>query len=187
MRQAGEVNPTPSSSAAGGRHPWARIAAWLIDWVVIIAWAGVVAAVAIPLYVTGGLGALPIWAANLLSAAVLVVPVTLALAWGESRGATLGKRVMRLHVADEDHARIGYPRAVARNALKIAAPWLVGHAAVYAIVATSAAGEPPAWVWLLTGVAYLLPIVWIVTLVVGSGRPPYDRVTRTQVSPAPGR
>jgi uncharacterized RDD family membrane protein YckC len=153
----------------------------MIDWVVILAWAGVVAAVGIPLYLDGVLGALPIWAANLLSAVVLVVPVTLALAWGESRGATLGKRVLRLRVGDADRARIGYPRAAARNALKIAVPWLVGHAAVYAIVATSATGAPPVWVWVLTGVAYLLPIVWIGALFVGSGRPPYDRVTRTQV------
>jgi len=69
--------------------------------------------------------------------------------------------------------------------LKIGVPWLLGHAAVYAIVLTSGTGaRTPTWVWALTGAAYLLPLTYLVTVFAGSGRTPYDRLARTQVLPS---
>jgi uncharacterized RDD family membrane protein YckC len=164
-------------------HPRTRIIACLIDWCCVIAWAGVLAAVCVPLYLTGTLHALPVLAANVLSAVVLVVPVTVGLAALESsrHAATIGKRVMRLRVVSDHGARVGFSRALARNGLKVTAPWLVGHAAVYAITGTSATAATPGWVWGLTGAAYILPVVWILSLFVASGRTPYDRLTRTTV------
>lgn len=165
------------------RRPWARIVAWLIDWCGVTVWAGLVAAIGVPLYRAGVLHALPDLAANVLSAVVLVVPVTVACAALETRrGGTVGKRVMRLRVTSDDGAPIGWSRALARNGLKIAVPWLVGHAAVYAITGTDAA---PGWAWVLTGAAYVLPVGWILSLFVGPGWTPYDRLTRTRVGRIP--
>ncbi|WP_308491803.1 RDD family protein [Microbacterium terrisoli] len=165
------------------RHPGKRLAAWVIDWCLILVWAGILAAVAVPFSLTGDLHALTTVWGNLLSAIVLVVPVTLAFAGLESsrHAATIGKRALHLRVTDSAGARIGFARALGRNALKIALPWLIGHSAVYEIVATSVQAQPPAWVWVLTAAAYLLPIAWIVSLFVGAGRTPYDRATGTAV------
>lgn len=183
-------SPSRVESATGGvRHPWLRIVAWLIDWCCVTLWAGLLAAVCVPLYLAGTLHALPVLAANVLSAVVLVVPVTVVLAALESSryGATIGKRVTRLRVATDDGARIGLSRALARNGLKIAAPWLIGHAAVYAITGTSATHSVPGWLWALTATAYLLPVAWILSLFLGPGRTPYDRLTRTRVHHISGR
>ncbi|MEV0842288.1 RDD family protein [Actinocatenispora sera] len=191
MRQAARVSSRLRIQGVIGvvpqRHARARIIAWLIDWCCVIAWAGVLAAVCVPLYLTGALHSLPVLAANALSAVVLVVPVTVGLAALESsrHAATIGKRVMRLSVVNNQGARIRFSRALARNGLKVAAPWLVGHAAVYAITGTSATAATPGWVWGLTGAAYVLPVVWILSLFVASGRTPYDHLTRTAVRRTP--
>ena len=120
---------------------------------------------------------------NLISALILVAPVTLGLAGLESgrREASLGKRALHLRVVRfGTGAPVSWWRALARNALKVAVPWIIGHAAVYGIV-SAGAGTVPAPVWLLTAVAYALPIAYIVTLFVGSGRTPYDRIAGTMV------
>ena len=78
-------------------------------------------------------------------------------------------------------ARVSWRRTLARNALKVAVPWTIGHAAAFNIVASSGASTVPVQVWLLTAVAYALPIVYVVTLFVGSGRTPYDRIAGTTV------
>jgi uncharacterized RDD family membrane protein YckC len=115
-------------------------------------------------------------ALNIVAAAVIVSPVTVGLAWLESRNheATLGKWVGRLAVVTVvGRACISFVRALGRNAAKVMVPWLVGHAAVFSIVAASATGAIPISVSILTGLAYVLPIV---SLFVGSGRTPYDRL-----------
>jgi hypothetical protein len=63
----------------------------------------------------------------------------------------------------------------------VAVPWTIGHAAVYGIVASGGESTVPVQVWLLTAVAYVLPIAYVVTLFVGSGRTPYDRIAGTAV------
>ncbi|MBN9609843.1 MAG: hypothetical protein BGO26_18025 [Actinobacteria bacterium 69-20] len=158
-----------------------RILAWLIDWACILGWVAVTAAVGVPLYLAGVITRTGALTLNAIGAVVVVVPVALAAAWFESRSnpATPGKRVLGLVVC----AAAGTPRfgqTLTRNALKIGLPWLVGHAAVIAIVNTSA-GETPISVWALLVVAYLLPLTWIASLFVGTGRTPYDRASRTIV------
>jgi hypothetical protein len=70
-----------------------------------------------------------------------------------------------------------------RNSLKIGVPWTIGHAAVFSIVQASGSGPVPASVWLLTVVAYMLPIMYVVPLFVGQGRTPYDLISGTVVIP----
>ena len=68
--------------------------------------------------------------------------------------------------------------------MKIAVPWTIGHAAVYGIVASSAAGSIPPAVWAATAFAYALPLAYVASLFFGTGRTPYDRISGTTVTRA---
>jgi len=167
------------------RHPWKRLVAWLIDWVLVLAWAGITAAVGVPLYLSGATTGLGPIALNVISVVVLVAPVTVALAALESgrRQATVGKRLQRLVVTDAaTGSRLSFRRALGRNVLKVALPWAVGHAAVFGMVATRAADAVPPAIWVLTALAYVVPVVYVVTLFVGEGETPYDRAARSHVA-----
>jgi Na+/melibiose symporter-like transporter len=163
----------------GGR----RLVAWLIDWMCILVWVAMTAAIGVPLYLAGIIAPTGYEGMNLIAALVVVVPVVVGAAWFESRSvaATPGKRVLRLRV----RTAVGRPPfrvALLRNTLKIGMPWLIGHAAVFAIVARSGTTDSvPVWVWLLTGAAYLIPLIWIASLFIASGRTPYDRIIGTDV------
>jgi hypothetical protein len=166
------------------RHPWNRLLAWLVDWACVLGWVAVTAAVGVPLFLSGVTRGLSLGALNAIAAVVMVAPITFGLAALESsaRESSFGKRVRRLVVV---HARTGgrvsFGRALARNALKVALPWLIGHAAVFEIVFASASGFVPTSIWLLTAGAYVLPIVYVLSLFVGNGRTPYDRIAGTAV------
>lgn len=157
--------------------------AWLIDWACILGWVLVTLAVGLPLYLTGVTHEGNAVMLNVVAALTVVVPVVVAAAILESRsrGATPGKRVLRLR-AQRNGETVGFARALGRNALKIGLPWLLGHAAVYAIVLTARGeGSTPVWVGILTGAAYVLPVVYVVSLFVGRGRTAYDWITGTDV------
>lgn len=175
----------PSASVSDvTRLPWNRLLAWIVDWCCVLAWVCVVAAIGIPLYLLGITGTLPVVWLNLMATATLIVPVTVGLAALESstREASLGKRATGLTVVSaRTGTRLGFPRALARNALKLAVPWMIGHAAVYEIVDASATGSVPISTWVLTAIAYILPITYVVSLFVGTGRTPYDRICATEV------
>lgn len=173
------------------RVAWRRLTAWLIDWLVILCWAAVTAAIGVPLYLAGITGPMgTIWL-NVLATLVLVVPVVFGFAGLEAsrREASPGKRVRRLRVVDVETGRgISFGRALLRNALKLGLPWTVGHLAVFAISTESAASGSVSWqVWTLTALAYVLPIWYVISLFVGDGRTPYDRAARARVilDPAP--
>lgn len=166
------------------RHPWNRLLAWVVDWLTILVWVALVAAIGIPLYLAGVTGTLPPLWLNLVAAVTLVAPVTVALAAQESsvKEATLGKRTRRLRVVDaRSGRRISFRKAIARNAVKIAVPWTIGHAVVYGIVASSGTTTVPIWIWIVTAIAYGLPIAYVISLFVGTGRTPYDRLCATVV------
>ena len=155
-----------------------------MDWLCILVWVAITAAVGVPLFLTGVTSGLTFWALNVIASLILVVPVTLALAGLESsaREGSLGKRVRRLRVVDVATGdRVSFWRALARNIMKIAAPWMIGHAAVFGIVASSDASAVPTAVWIVTAVAYILPVTYLVSLFVGSGRTPYDWAAGTAV------
>ena len=161
-----------------------RLAAWAVDWLCILAWVAVTAAVGVPLFLAGitrGVGT--VWL-NVIGAVVLIVPVTVGLAWLESgaRQSTVGKRRRRLRVAGVDTgSRVTFSRALLRNSLKIALPWTLGHAVVFGFVQTDSGGSVPAWLWAATAAAYVLPIVYVASLFLGRGHTPYDRISRTAV------
>jgi uncharacterized RDD family membrane protein YckC len=170
------------------RHPWNRLLAWIVDWLAILVWVAVVAAVGIPLYLLGIVGTMPLLWLNLVAAALLVVPVTIVLARLESsaKEGSLGKRARRLRVVNaRTGTRMSFQQAIARNALKIALPWTIGHVAVYGIVSSSGTGVVSVSVWILTAIAYVLPIVYVASLFLGNGKTPYDRLCKSIVVTAP--
>jgi uncharacterized RDD family membrane protein YckC len=179
VRLAGS-QATPFDSVVGmTRHPWNRLLAWIVDWLGVLAWVAIVAAVGIPLYLVGIIGTMPPLWLNLVATVTLVVPVTVVLAGLESsaKEASFGKRARRLNVVSaRTGSRMSFRQAIARNALKIALPWTIGHAAVYGIVASSGTGAVPISIWVVTAIAYVLPVAYVVSLFLGTGRTPYDRL-----------
>lgn len=165
----------------------------------VLAWATIVAAVGIPLMLTGVTSRVGPLALNVIGAVLLIVPVVLVLAWLESSNwhATVGKRALHLRVVRmpaQDTAdtgaslgpvatttRVTFPRALLRNTLKFAPPWILGHVVAIALSDTSPTSPPSAWLWVLTAAAYVLPIAYVASLFVRRGDTPYDAAARTTV------
>lgn len=165
-----------------------RIGASLIDWASILAWAAVIAAVGIPLSVAGFLTRRTnVVELNIIGALLLVIPIVLGMAALESRAAaaTLGKRVLGLTVRTAG-GEPAFLTSLLRNALKIGVPWLIGHAAAFALsTGNDRSGGVTTGVWILTAAAYGLPILYVASLFVGDGRTPYDRIAGTRVTSRP--
>lgn len=164
--------------------PLNRIVAWLIDWLCILVWVAVTAAVAVPLYLAGALHLDNPVAQNVVAALVIVVPVTVTVAVLESgtAAASVGKRFRRLVVMDIDtRLPLTLPRSLLRSSLKVALPWLCAHAGVYGFL-NAGGGSPPWWALMAIISSYVLAIVWVVSLFIRSGRAPYDRAARSVVT-----
>ena len=160
---------------------WRRIAAWLVDWLCFLVWLVLLAAIGIPLYLSGVTGQWSATTTNVVSALVTAVPLTIVLAVLESgtRQASVGKRMLGLKVVGAGNGgRLSLAAALARNALKVAVPWTIGHAAVVGLVGSTTVGPGLA---ALTAAAYVLPVVYVVMLFVGEGRTPYDRAAGDRV------
>ena len=156
----------------------------LVDWFCILAWVAIIAAVGVPLYLSGLTHSVGAVASNLVAALMMVLPTTVVLTLLESspREASIGKLTRHLRVVDAvTGSRVSFQRSILRNTLKIGVPWTIGHAAVFAIVQASGSRPVPVSVWLLTVVAYVLPITYVVSLFVGQGRTPYDLISSTVV------
>jgi uncharacterized RDD family membrane protein YckC len=163
------------------RLPWRRIAAWAVDWLCIVGWVAVTAAVGVPLYLAGIIAPTGQLMLNVIGALVVIVPVVLGAALFDRAGSgTPGKRALRLRVESRGR-RPSFGQTFARNALKIGIPWLVGHAAVFALVSTAEDAGVPAPVWIVTVVAYVIPLAYLVSLFLPGGRTPYDAAARTVV------
>jgi uncharacterized RDD family membrane protein YckC len=160
---------------------WRRIVAWLVDWLCFLVWLALVAAIGIPLYLSGVTSQWSAVTTNVVSALVTAVPLTIFLAVLESgtRQASVGKRVLGLKVeAARDGGRLSFASALLRNTLKVAVPWTIGHAAAITLVGSTTIGPGLAT---LTAAAYVLPLVYVVTLFVREGRTPYDRAGGARV------
>jgi uncharacterized RDD family membrane protein YckC len=163
-----------------------RVAAWAVDWLIVSGYAIVLIPLGLVLVDRGA--RLPQFGWNALTFTMLILPATLWLAGWEHgrRGATVGKRLLRLRTSGPGGGRLGWWRALARNALKVALPWELGHTAAFALAdpATTTAG-PAAVLGLVCGTAgCLVAGTWVTSLFVRSGRTPYDLATSTRVRSA---
>lgn len=166
--------------------PQRRLLAGLIDLGLMLAWALLVAALGWAVMAAGllrGLGPLML---NLLSIALVVLPVTIGLTLleGGRLEATPGKLKLGLRVRlDPTGAGIGWPRSLLRNLLKFGLPWALLQLAVAAALARGGT-----FGWVALAIAVAVPLAYLLTLVLGSGRTVYDQLAQTMViSTAPGR
>jgi len=158
-----------------------RIAAWAVDWLVISLYAGALVPLGL-LLVERSVRLSPLqW--NAVSLVILILPATVWLAGWESgeRGATPGKRLLGLRVRTVPGARLGRRRALARNALKIALPWELGHTAAF-LLADPHVSPALSTIGMVAGcLACALAVGYVAALFIGAGRAPYDRATATRV------
>lgn len=153
-----------------------RLAAWLVDWLLICAYAA--ALVPFGLLISDAVADLPVAALNAGAFVITVLPATVWLAaWeGGDRGATPGKRVFRLQTLGPDGGPPGWQRALLRNALKLALPWELGHAAAFALV-----WDNDSILGMVCGYAACLIALVYVVMLLATGRTPYDRLSGTSV------
>jgi uncharacterized RDD family membrane protein YckC len=157
------------------RAPGPRLAAWFVDWLVISVYAGAL----VPLGLLFGSDVqLTATAWNAVSFLVLILPATVWLAAWEARGASPGKRLLRLRVTRDDAGRPGFPRALARNLLKVALPWEVAHTGVFLFIT---AGDDVLGA-VFTAAAWIVVLAYAVFLF--GSRMPYDLATSLVVSRA---
>ena len=158
-----------------------RVAAWSVDWLIIIGYAAVLVPLGLLLNDRSVQSSSLAW--NLIAFALLIIPVTVWLAAWEAgpRAATPGKRLVGLRVQTNDGRPPQFGRSLARNGLKVALPWELGHTAAFVLAASSADGAVMTAASICGIAACIIGGGYLVSLFVGSGRTPYDRVTGTSV------
>jgi len=159
-----------------------RVAAFGVDWLVIAFWAASLLGATVLLAGTGDVPASGRDKALgwLLAFASLTLPAVLYAGLLEGRyGWTLGKRLLGLRVG-----RTGQPpglaRGIGRNAVKFA-QWELAHAAIWLVPGRPFVDPMPSPNLAMAGVAMLIGLAYVVSLFIGDGRTPYDRVAGTRV------
>ena len=168
---------------------WPRIAAFLLDYLLILVYLGILALVGLSLTL-GPLG--EAWSAlvstaarkDLLAFFTTVLPVMAYFVWSERSpaGGTWGKRKLGLRVVDSQYGRISLGQALIRSALKFA-PWQMAHTALIHIPGfPMAPHDPPTWsVWMLITMWLVVAVYLIGLTQLGGRRTPYDRISSTRV------
>jgi uncharacterized RDD family membrane protein YckC len=168
---------------------WKRLEAFALDYVVISVYLILLVALGVLLSLTPlGPGFRALFAdpnsAELTAFALLVLPVLLYFALFESSRwqATWGKRVCGLRVMTVKGAPVSFPRALARNALKLL-PWELTHACLWRIPGWPFAPEtPPLWVNVGLIFVWVIVAIYALSLVASStGQTLYDRLGGVQV------
>jgi hypothetical protein len=110
-----------------------------------------------------------------------------AATWGKRRfGLSVRVRATAAGLGPAEGAAPGFGRALVRNIVKIAVPWQVGH--VVAIgAATGGFDRGDALTMTATIIAYPLIAVWVLAVILGSGRGVHDRLASTAVIEAAGK
>jgi uncharacterized RDD family membrane protein YckC len=170
---------------------WRRVTAFAADYAVVALYLGLLglagalgrAAGLLPEQVTTPGGRI---VAQLVTIAVLTVPVTLWFAWWEAapRGATPGKRLLGLRVSRLDGTRPPGRDSLLRSLVKIALPWELAHTGVWNSLAWPGP-QAPVNIVLFTLANGLLAL-YLIALFVGTRRTLYDHVAGTIVRLRPG-
>ena len=168
--------------------PIRRIAAWLLDYLLIAAYLVLLTAVSLGLRVS------PVQAgfnramsqpvtAELLGFFLLTLPVVLYFALFEASplGATLGKRALRLAVVETNGGRLSTRRALLRETVRFL-PWELSHALLWRVALSPDRGSISFWVTAGFGVVYAVVLLYLATLFIGSlHRTVYDRLAGSAV------
>ena len=168
---------------------WRRLQAFALDYLVICGYLVVLVAFSVLLGLTplgGRFGALftDPTSAEITAFALLVLPVLLYFALSESSPAqaTFGKRARGLRVVAVGGEAVGFPRALARNALKLI-PWELTHACLWRIPGWPLDPQtPPAWVSVGLVMVWVIVALYAVSLLVSKrGQTVYDRLAGVRV------
>jgi uncharacterized RDD family membrane protein YckC len=180
-----EQSSTNAPPAGLGR----RLAAFALDYVLILAYL-VVLAIAGTALTLGRAGAR--WSTmttspgrmDLIAFTLSVLPVVLYFAFleGGERGATLGKRRMRLRVVRSGGGRLGTGRALVRSAVKFL-PWQLAHTCLVRIPGWPLEPQEPSVEVMvgMTAVWVLVGLYVVTSLVRRDSRAPYDLIAGSQV------
>jgi uncharacterized RDD family membrane protein YckC len=170
--------------------PLRRVAAWLLDYLLIAAYLILLTAASFALRASplraGFDGALSRPAtAEVLGFLLLTLPVVLYFAIYEAspREATLGKRALGLEVVRLDGYRLSIWRALLREAVRFL-PWELSHALLWRVALSADRRVLPFWIAVGYGVVYALVLLYLATLFFGSQhRTVYDRLAGSIVIP----
>jgi uncharacterized RDD family membrane protein YckC len=165
------------------RTGWRRVWAFGVDCVLITAWAGLLAAISFGLGAGGG-GSPSEPSAKvvyyIVALVTLTIPVILVSALLEHRsGATPGKRLLRLHVADLAGPSLAFSRSLLRNVVKYA-PWELGHIGIWIVPGAPFHSPPTGWSLALWA-SSMGTMVAQAALIVTTGKGIHDRVAGTRV------
>jgi len=168
-----------------------RLAAFGLDYLVVLGYLIVLGGVGLALTLGPASGD---WARlvasplrmDLVAFCTTVLPVGAYFSLFESswRGATLGKRRMRLRVVRLGGGRLSLWRAVLRAAAKLL-PWQLAHTSMFHYPGWPTNPQSPP-LWVTTGLALVWVLVgfYILTIIVRSdGRAPYDWIAGSAVIP----
>jgi hypothetical protein len=168
---------------------WSRLLAFMADYLFIALYLLVLVGAGALIRITplgadfGALFANPA-SAEVTSFMLLVLPVLLYFALMESSRwqATIGKRVVGLRVMTMGGGRVGFPRALLRNVLKLI-PWELAHACLWRIPGWPLnPQEPPIWVNLGLVLVWVVVAVYAIGLAISkTGQTPYDHLAGARV------
>lgn len=158
-----------------------RVMAGLLDLACMLGWIALVVGIGVLLRLAGIVGPLSPLGFTVVAAVTVVLPITAALGVleGGRYEASVGKQRFGLRVRRIEGPQLGIPRALLRNAVKVAVPWLFAQVAAVSLATTK--GPLGADLMVLIGVSLLIPVVYLVSLFVGDRRPPYDLVASSTV------
>ena len=168
--------------------PWRRVAAWMLDYLVIAAYLVVLTAASLGVLATPAASALNAaltrpFSAEVVGFLALTMPVVLYFALLESSKwqATLGKRALGIVVASSAGGRLTIWRALMREAVRFL-PWELSHAIIWPLALSPMKNSFPAWAGAGFALVYLLVFAYLVTLFFGSQhRTLYDRLAGSWV------
>jgi uncharacterized RDD family membrane protein YckC len=167
--------------------PWRRVAAWVLDYLVIAAYLILLTAASI---VTSSSRAGSLFSsalarpitAELVGFLTLTGPVVLYFALTEASAwqATLGKRALRIVVVGPVGTRLPLGRAIVREVVRFL-PWEMTHALIWPLALPPHQEPLPVTIGGFA-VVYLLVFAYVISLFVGSQhRTLYDRVAGSRV------
>ena len=171
---------------------WLRLLAFALDYIVISLYLAALVGLSLVLARTAaGPGFRALFSdpnsAELTAFLLLVLPVLLYFAIFEASPwqATWGKRVVGLRVVTTTGARVGFARALWRNALKLI-PWELTHACLWRIPGWPLAPEtPPLWITVGLILVWVIVAIYVLSLAFSrTGQTIYDWLADVRVVPA---
>lgn len=180
------LTPAPRASATQ------RVAALLLDYLVILGWMALLAVGSLVVALLSGgypdvLGALGPVAAQAVFFLVLTLPVGLYLYLCESSSAqaSWGKRRLGLIVTRTDGERPSRGQIAVRTVVKLL-PWEVAHTFIWQMQAvfhrSGYDADVPAWIFAGLNVVLIAIVVYLATSLLGDRRGPHDRAASTVVT-----